>query len=550
MRNIFSVKDNPNDQVPREVYGYRPYLLAFSASWACMYPNPTPAVSLPMLTDKAAMYGYDSAFIGGTLNLSSFQRTFGLDTASDSAKADLSSNIVSTFQGGAFFGCASSFFLAERFGRRPTLIISAVIFSIGAALQMIGRLDCLYAGRALTGWGVGASAMILPVYVSECSPALIRGRLVGTFEIMLQVALVFGFWVNYGVNKNISPDGNKQWHIPVAVQFVPAALLIIFMIPMIESPRWLVSRGRLQDARKTLSWVRNLPEDHAFIDHEMSMIETAIEHELASTRQTGNLRQLVSELFQPGVRGRVVLSCGLVTFQNFTGINAINYYSPTIFKSIGFTGTSVGLLATGIFGIVKMAATMLYAMLLVDKLGRRPLLLIGGVGSGLAMFYLAGYSKVSGSFEHIPPMDAGAKTAVAMVYIYAIFYGMSWNGIPWLFTSEVIPNRVRTLGMAFCICIQWVTQFIIVYSLPHMVLGITYGTFLFFGSCTVLAILFAWFFIPETKGVQLEDMDLLFGQDVSILAPTARQNYLRGIEARAMVFDAEDKAQAAGIERV
>lgn len=154
-----------------------------------------------------------------------------------------------------------------------------------------------------------------------------------------------------------------------------------------------------------------------------------------------------------------------------SSINAINYYSPTIFKSIGFTGTSVGLLATGIFGIVKMAATMLYAAFLVDKLGRRPLLLIGGVGSGIAMFYLAGYSKVSGSFEHIPPMDAGAKTAVAMVYIYALFYGMSWNGIPWLFTSEIIPNRVRTLGMAFCICVQWVTQFIVVYSLPHMVIG-------------------------------------------------------------------------------
>ncbi|SCO91510.1 related to monosaccharide transporter [Fusarium oxysporum] len=456
MRNPIAVRASSpeGEDIPREIYGFRPYLLAISASWA------------------SAMYGYDSAFIGGTLSLPSFQRTYGLDTASDSAKANLSSNIVSTFQGGAFFGCASSFLVAERFGRRPTLILAAFIFFIGAALQMIGRLD-----------------------------SLIRGRLVGTFEVMLQAALVCGFWVNYGANKNISPEGNMQWHIPVAVQFVPAGLLVIFMIPMIESPRWLVSKGKLQDARKNLSWVRNLPQDHAYIDREMSMIEVAIEHEVSSTGQRGNWRQIFSELFQPGVRGRMVLSCGLVSFQNFTGINAINYYSPTIFKSIGFTGTSVGLLATGIFGIVKMAATMLYAAFLVDKLGRRPLLLIGGVGSGIAMFYLAGYSKVSGSFEHIPPMDAGAKTAVVMVYIYALFYGMSWNCIPWLFTSEIIPNRVRTLGMAFCICVQWVTQFIVVYSLPHMVIGITYGTFLFFGTCTVFAIIFAWLFIPETKGV-------------------------------------------------
>ncbi|KAG5757917.1 hypothetical protein H9Q72_013945 [Fusarium xylarioides] len=228
MHNPLAVRNSSleGEDIPREIYGFRPYLLAISASWAGDLP--------------------------------SFQRTYGLYTASDSAKANLSSNIVSTFQGGAFFGCASSFLVAERFGRRPTLILAAIIFSIGAALQMIGRLDCLYVGRALTGWGVGSSAMILPIYVSECSPALIRGRLVGTFEVMLQAALVCGFWVNYGVNKNISPEGNMQWHVPVAVQFVPAGLLVIFMMPMIESPRWLVFKGKLQDARKSLSWVRNL----------------------------------------------------------------------------------------------------------------------------------------------------------------------------------------------------------------------------------------------------------------------------------------------------
>ncbi|KAF5550682.1 mfs quinate transporter [Fusarium mexicanum] len=485
MRNPLTARASSleGEDIPHEIYGFRPYLLAISASWA------------------STMYGYDSAFIGGTLSLPSFQRTYGLDTASDFAKANLSSNIVSTFQGGAFFGCASSFLVAERFGRRPTLILAAIIFSIGAALRMVGRLDCLYVGRALKGWGVGSSAMTLPIYVSECSPALIRGRLVGTFEAMLQAALVCGFWFNYSVNKIISPEGNMQWHVPVAVQFVPTGL-------------------KLQETRKNLSWVRNLSQDHAYIDREMSMIEVAIEHEMSSTGQRGNWRQIFSELFQPGVRA------------NKSSINAINYYSPTILKSIGFTGTSVGLLATGIFGIVKMVATMLYAAFLVDKLGRRPLLLIGI------------------RLEHIPPMDAGAKTAVAMVYIYALFYGMSWNGIPWLFTSEIIPNRVRTLGMAFCICVQWVTQFIVVYSLPHMVIGITYGTFLFFGACTVLAIIFAWLFIPETKGVQLEDMDLLFGPDVPILASQARDNYLQGIGARALEERDGGKMKATEIENV
>jgi MFS family permease len=266
------------------------------------------------------MYGYDSAFIGGTLNLPSFQRTFGLARATKQAKADLSSNIVSTFQGGAFFGSAVGFFLAERYGRKPIIILSALIFTIGAIFQMIGRLDLLYAGRVFTGWGVGSSAMILPIYVSECSPALIRGRLVGVFEIMLQIALVFGFWVNYGVNKDIPATDSKQWHIPVAIQFVPAGLLVISMLPMIESPRWLVSKGRNQAAAKALSWVRNLPEDHPWILHELDMVEHSIEGEVASTGMSRSWKQIGKELFVKGIRGRIIISFMMMVFQNFTGL--------------------------------------------------------------------------------------------------------------------------------------------------------------------------------------------------------------------------------------
>ena len=134
------------------------------------------------------------------------------------------------------------------------------------------------------------------------------------------------------------------------------------------------------------------------------------------------------------------------------------------------------------------------------------------------------------------------------INIYALFYGLSWNGVPWLFCSEVLPTRVRTAGMAFCVCIQWLTQFVVVYSLPHMIIGIKYGTFLFFGACTVLAIAFAWFFVPETKGVQLEDMDLIFGPDVSIVATKARQNYEEVRNAR--VVAAEDKSSVVYQEKV
>lgn len=170
--------------------------------------------------------------------------------------------------------------------------------------------------------------MILPVYVSECSPAQIRGRLVGVFEIMLQLALVCGFWVNYGVNKNINPDaGDKQWHIPVAVQLVPAGILILAMIPMPESPRWLMSKGKKSASAKALAWIPNFPQEHPYLIAELSAIDHGVQEELGSTHSGRDWRQILAELKQVTVRRRLLLSCGLMLVQNFTGINAINYYS-------------------------------------------------------------------------------------------------------------------------------------------------------------------------------------------------------------------------------
>lgn len=192
---------------------------------------------------------------------------------------------------------------------------------------------------------------------------------------------------------------------------------------------------------------------------------------------------------------------------------------------IGFTGTSVGLLATGVYGLVKMATTAVFMVCIVDRFGRRPALMVGAVGAAVAMFYLAIYSELSQSFDKVPPSDGGSRAAVAMIYIYAIFYGFSWNGIPWIIAAEIMPTRVRTIGMMFSVCMQWLAQFMIVYSLPYMVKSIKFGTFYFFAACTLVALVFAWLFVPETKEVALEEMDFIFGPDVSIFASKARKSY-------------------------
>lgn len=272
------------------------------------------------------MYGYDSAFIGTTLTLPSFERAFGLDTPGGESVDNLSSNIVSTFQGGAFFGSLFGFFLAERFGRKPTMLVAGLLFSIGVALQMVGHIGLLYGGRVLTGLGVGGSAMILPIYIAECAPAAIRGRLVGIFEVMLQIALVFGFWVNYGVNKNISPLGNTQWRIPVGVQLIPAGMLFICLSFMPESPRWLASKSKRTSALRSLSWIRNLPETHEYVQRELTIMEAGSQQEIEESGEGWrHWVQLLRELSQKGVRNRMIISISMMMFQNFTGYVIFNF---------------------------------------------------------------------------------------------------------------------------------------------------------------------------------------------------------------------------------
>lgn len=245
----------------------------------------------------------------------------------------------------------------------------------------------------------------------------------------------------------------------------------------------------------------------------------------------------------------------------FNSTNALNYYSPNILKSIGFSGTNVGLLATGVWGLVKMWTTVIFMLFFVDKTGRRSALLVGAVGAGFAMFYLGIYTALSGSFHHTVKQDAGSRCAVAMIYIFAIFYGfckpsklplpccavancpVAWNGCPWIIAAEIMPNRVRTLGNMCVVCMQWVGQFVVVYSVPHMMANISYGTFLFFGACTVLGFTFAYLFVPETRGIPLEDMDLLFGRDAPLFATKAMKVYA---DARAAGLTSNTVGNASG----
>ncbi|CAH0028134.1 unnamed protein product [Clonostachys rhizophaga] len=482
---------------PAAVYNWRIYALAASAAMG------------------SAMFGYDSAFIGGAMSLPSFASRFKLANAGGTELAALKANIVSTFQAGCFFGVILCYLATDRIGRRWPLIVCGVVFDLGAILQLVspGLVGLIYAGRALTGLAVGASSMIVPVYISESCPPAIRGRLIGIFEIFLQTFMIFGFWVNYGVNIHISGTSDSQWHIPFALQLIPGTLLVICMFFQPESPRWLLNADRVLEARKVLQRLRQLPNDDDYLNWEINTILHQIEEENAMGAKKSFLGKL-REIALPANRIRLILGVTLMFIQNMSGINALNYYSPSIFQAIGFTGTDIGLLATGIFGIVKAGATAVFMVWGIDRLGRRKALLIGSVGAMVALYYLGAYTKLSHSFSATPKesKDAGAYVAIVMIYTFAVFYAMSWNGIPWIFCAEVFPMAIRSTCLLFTTCAQWLGQFIIVYSTPYMMTNITYGTFFLFGSAVLFGVVFVFVLVPETKGLSLEDMDILFSQ--------------------------------------
>ena len=209
-------------------------------------------------------------------------------------------------------------------------------------------------------------------------------------------------------------------------------MIAMFFQP--ESPRWLIQKGKVEKARSNLSTLRQLSPEHDYITWEVSTVEKQLEAE-ADMWANRSIFAKIKECFGAGNRHRLLLGMGLMILQNMSGINALNYYSPTIFTAIGFRGTEVGLLATGVFGLVKAFATLIFMMFFIDKLGRRKSMMIGSAGAILALYYLGGYTAQSKSFVSStpPPRDAGAYIAILMIYIFAIFYAMSWNGIPWIF---------------------------------------------------------------------------------------------------------------------
>ncbi|KAH8926571.1 general substrate transporter [Atractiella rhizophila] len=490
----------------------------------------------------SAAYGYDTGFFGGTLALPSFISEFGFDKMSKGEVTNEKANLVSLFQAGSFFGTIMQLPFTERYGRWPAIQFANIIFIASAFAQTFahGSIPIFMFGRFLGGYAVGFWSLVIPVYLAEFAPASIRGRMVGFFDIFLQIGTLGGFWINYGIESSLKSN-RFQWQFPVFVQFFPAVILGIGLFLCPETPRWLITKGRDEKALKNLCRLRRLPPSDRYIEYEFSQTKLEVEAEKRLRGET-TLLKMLKELFRTkGLRNRVFLGMTLIGIKTFSGVQAVNYYSPIIFEQLGFQGSKNSLFATGIYGTCKFVGTLIFGLFIVDRVGRRKPLMIGAVVLSLCLFYIGGYLTAVGPREEGAPRKAGDYTAITAIFLYATAYCFGWNSVPLTIVSEIFTTRVRTLSMTFCIAFQWLCTFAIVRIMPEALSHITTRTYFVFASIFIWGLPFVYFFVPETKGLPLEYMDKLFGD-----GRTARERELVTEEGR--IGSMEEKRDLEQIE--
>ncbi|KAJ4366604.1 hypothetical protein N0V95_000105 [Ascochyta clinopodiicola] len=490
------VKNDAVKQDPPEIYGWRAFAMAGSACFGGM------------------LFGFDIGTIGGVLELKEFQKKYHLDTKSVKARADLSANIASTLQAGCFIGCFIASWMADKYGRKWTLQFAGLVTIVGCIIQAAasGSIEAMYIGRLVAGLGVGAASMVVPLYISENAPRAIRGGLTGLYQLFIATGTCLAFWVNYGSLLHMS-GSSTVYIVPLALQALPAVLLVVCMALNKESPRFLAKQDRWEEATSVLARVRNLPASHEYVAAELKDIADQLEHERMLIAGA-SVKDLLKEMFSiPGNRKRALLSIGLMICQQMTGTNAINYYAPQIFKALGLEGNEVKLFATGIYGIVKMIACLAFLIFAADSLGRRRSLLWTSIAQGLAMFYIGFYMRFD------PPVAGKAVPgagyfALVCVFLFAGFFQFGWGPVCWIYVSEIPAARLRSLNVAIAAATQWLFNFVVARATPNMMTTVGfngYGTFLIYGTFCFSMFLFVWFLVPETKGLSLEKMDDLFG---------------------------------------
>ncbi len=441
------------------------------------------------------LFGYDSGAVNGTQD--------GLKSAFALSDAGLGFTV-----GSLLLGCMAGSFLAgwlaDAIGRRNVMMLAATLFLIGAIVQGFADSQSVFvAARIMGGMAVGAASVLSPAYISEVAPANIRGRMTTIQQIMIITGLTAAFLVNYvlahsaGKSTELFWGGYEAWRWMYWMQAIPAAIFLVALLFIPESPRYLVSKGRDAEAKSVLTRLFGAGSS-----------DTKIADIKASFNQ--HHRPRLGDVLAPGTLFRPIVWAGLLlaVFQQMVGINVIFYYGATLWQSAGFTEDQ-SLQINIVSGVVSIVIC-LFTAAFVDKIGRKPLLLVGSLGMAVTLFAMA-YAFSNGTLDAAGKLqlsDSDGLIALVAANLYVMFFNVSWGPVMWVMLGEMFPNQIRGSALAVCGLAQWSANFAITQAFPIMLaslgLAISYS---FYGACALISFFLVRAFIKETAGKELEDME-------------------------------------------
>jgi SP family sugar:H+ symporter-like MFS transporter len=464
--------------------------------------NTHTTINLPLIaaivgvaTIGGFMFGYDSGVINGTQD--------GLKTTFHLSEAWLGITVSALLPGcavGAFAAGRS----ADRWGRRRVMLAAAMLFILSAlAAGAAGSALMMIIARFAAGVGVGAASVLSPAYISEVTPASMRGRLSSVQQVMIIAGLTGAFLGNYflahiaGRSVNVLWLGIAAWRWMFWAQVIPASVFLLTLLFIPESPRYLVARGRLDEAKAVLTRLfgaATAESKSIEIRGSLALDHTPRLSDLID-RSTGRLR------------GIVWVGIGLATFQQLVGINVVFYYGAVLWQAVGFSEAD-SLKINILSGTLSIAAC-LAAIMVIDRIGRKPLLLIGSIGMALTLGILTiafATGDLANGTLHLAPKIG--RVALISANLYVVFFNFSWGPVMWVMLGEMFPNQIRGSGLAVSGAAQWTANFLISMSFPvaarFIGLPITYG---FYTVCAFISIIFVLKMVHETRGKELEQMD-------------------------------------------
>lgn len=414
------------------------------------------------------LFGFDFAVIAGALPF--LEKYFGLN-------AYWEGFATGSLALGAILGCLSAGWLADRAGRKPGLLVSALIFAISSlAMALSPSLNLFILARFCAGIGVGMASILSPMYIAEISPPAIRGRMVSINQLTIVLGILFTNLINYALRNS----GGDAWRWMFGLGMAPSILFFLGALWLPESPRWLIKAGKDSKAKEVLSALGK----GDFCANSFNDIKRTL---------TGITKTNFSDVFKKGVLPAVIVGIGLAAFQQLCGINTVFNYAPKIFESIGASQDDQ-LLQTVFIGGVNLMFTII-AMLLVDRWGRKPLMLLGA--AGLAILYIA-----------VAQLLSVQSNAVSWFLLAAIgMYALSLAPVTWVLIAEIFPNKVRAEATSIAVVSLWLSYFILVFTFPVIFEKLQDKSFYIYSAICVAGFLFVWLRVKETKGKTLEELE-------------------------------------------